>query len=259
MIVTEKLGRKWSLQINVFVFIIGAVLMTAATHQLGLICVLFYFSWVRIYKTGIVLTRTITDAGRVLTGIGCGAITATVPSYIAELSIPSIRGILTGFFECAYQIGSLIGFWINYGITQNMSTTSSTSWRIPMAIQLIPGCILLAGGFLLHESPLWLMRKGRDAEAYRALETLRKLPVEHEYLQQEIQLIRNRLNEESSVANKYGAGSWAFFRGAMDEFSRRGMRNRVFLVFCSFALQNFAGAAGIYDFVKFTRHFLTII
>ncbi|OQE18237.1 hypothetical protein PENSTE_c018G09639 [Penicillium steckii] len=219
---TERLGRKWSLQINVFIFIIGAILMTAATHQLGLIY-----------------------AGRVLTGIGCGAITATVPSYIAELSIPSIRGILTGFFECAYQIGSLIGFWINYGITQNMTTTSSTSWRIPMAIQLIPGCILLAGGFLLHESPLWLMRKGRDAEAYRALETLRKLPVEHEYLQQEIQLIQSRLNEETSVANKYGTGSWAFFRGAMDEFSRRGMRNRVFLVFCSFALQNFAGAAAI--------------
>ncbi|CAI7580203.1 hypothetical protein N7533_009886 [Penicillium manginii] len=219
---TERLGRKWALQINVFIFIIGAVLMTAATHQLGLIY-----------------------AGRVLTGIGCGAITAAVPSYIAELSIPSIRGILTGFFECAYQIGSLIGFWINYGITQNISATSSTSWRIPMAVQLIPGCILLVGGFFLHESPLWLMRKERHAEAHQALETLRKLPIEHEYLQQEVRLIQNRLNEEASVASKYGTGSWAFFRGAMDEFSRRGMRNRVFLVFCSFALQNFAGAAAI--------------
>lgn len=127
-----------------------------------------------------------------------------MPSYIAELSIPSIRGILTGFFECAYQIGSLIGFWINYGITQNMSATSSTSWRVPMAVQLIPGCILLVGGFFLHESPLWLMRKERHAEAHQALETLRKLPIEHEYLQQEVRLIQNRLNEEASVASKYG-------------------------------------------------------
>lgn len=37
-LVTERFGRKWTLQINVFVFIIGAVMMTAATHQLGLIC-----------------------------------------------------------------------------------------------------------------------------------------------------------------------------------------------------------------------------
>lgn len=49
-----------------------------------------------------------------------------------------------------------------------------------MAIQLIPAAILLAGGFFLHESPLWLMRKGREAEAKAALVQLRHLPVEHE-------------------------------------------------------------------------------
>lgn len=52
-------------------------------------------------------------AGRALTGWGCGVITATVPSYIAELSISSIRGILTGLFEVTYQSGALVGFWIN--------------------------------------------------------------------------------------------------------------------------------------------------
>lgn len=113
-----------------------------------------------------------------------------------------------------------------------------------MGVQLIPAVFLFIGGFLLHESPLWLMRKERNDEAYRALETLRRLPVDHPYVQQEIQNIQNRLNEEASVASKYGQGSWAFFRGAMDEFSRRGMRNRVFLVFCAFALNNLSGASG---------------
>lgn len=242
-LVTERFGRKWTLQINVFVFIIGAVIMTAATHQLGLICILALPS--HPYHHVHAANNRSPDAGRILTGIGCGAITATVPSYIAELSIPSIRGILTGFFECAYQIGSVIGFWINFGITETMSTSSSTSWRIPMAVQLIPAVILFIGGFCLHDSPLWLMRKERHAEAHQALESLRKLPVEHPYLQQEIQLIQNRLNEEAGVASKYGTGSWAFFRGAMDEFSRRGMRNRVFLVFCAFALNNLSGASGM--------------
>ncbi|KAJ5621645.1 hypothetical protein N7528_006428 [Penicillium herquei] len=220
--ITERVGRKWTLQISVFVFIIGAVMMVAATHQLGLIY-----------------------AGRVLTGLGCGAITASVPSYIAELSIPSIRGILTGFFECAYQIGSVIGFWINYGITMHMSTNSSISWRIPMAVQLVPAGLLFIGGFFIHESPLWLMRKDRNSEAYKVLEYIRNLPVEDPYIQQDIYLIQNRLNEEASVASKYGTGSWAFFRGALDEFSRKGMRSRVFLVFCAFTLQNFSGAAAI--------------
>ncbi|KAH6889730.1 general substrate transporter [Thelonectria olida] len=221
-LITEKVGRKWALQSNVVVFLIGAIIMTAATGQLS-----------HIY------------AGRVLTGIACGAITATVPSYIAELSIVSIRGILTGLFEVAYQIGSLIGFWINYGINQNMDPTTSTSWRVPMAVQIIPAGILLIGGFFLHESPLWLMRKNREEEATVALEKLRKIPRDHVYLQEDLQMIRVRLVEEAAIASKFGTGAWAFFRGALYELSRKGMWNRVVLVFCSFALQNMSGAAAI--------------
>ena len=117
--------------------------------------------------------------GRVLTGIGCGAGTATVPSYIAELSVSSIRGILTGLFELAYQVGSVIGFWINYGINNTMDSSVAATWRIPMAVQLVPAGLLFIGGFFLHESPLWLLRKGRDNEAYEALEQIRRLPADH--------------------------------------------------------------------------------
>lgn len=57
--------------------------------------------------------------------------------------------------------------------------------------------------------------------------------------------MRDRLAEEAAVSGKYGTGRWAFFRGAMSELSRKGMRNRVFLIFCGFALQNFGGAGAI--------------
>ncbi|KAL6832224.1 general substrate transporter [Trichoderma camerunense] len=220
--ITEKVGRKWALFISNVVFLIGAVIMTAATHSLG-----------NIY------------AGRVLTGLACGGITATVPSYIAELSVPSIRGILTGLFEIAYQIGSVIGFWINYGINQNMDVNSTASWRIPMAIQIVPCGMLLIGGVFLHESPLWLFRKDRAEDGTKALEGIRHLPRDHEYLKEDVQMIRGRLMEENNIASRYGAGSWALFRGALYELSRKGMRNRIILVFCSFALQNMSGAAAI--------------
>lgn len=57
-------------------------------------------------------------------------------------------------------------------------------------------------------------------------------------------MMRSRLIDEARVAGKYGNGSWAFFRGALYELTRKGMWNRVLLVFCSFALQNMSGAAG---------------
>lgn len=37
-LVTEKIGRKWALQANTLLFLIGAIIMTAATHQLSYIC-----------------------------------------------------------------------------------------------------------------------------------------------------------------------------------------------------------------------------
>jgi sugar porter (SP) family MFS transporter len=219
---TERIGRKWALQVNVLVFILGAALMTATTENLSMIY-----------------------AGRALTGLGCGAITATVPSYIAELSVPSIRGILTGLFEILYQIGSLIGFWINYGISQHISESSSASYRIPLGVQLIPAVLLLAGGCLVHESPLWLMRKGKKDQALNTLTSIRKLPIDHPYIQEDIANIEARLFEEASISESYGTGTMALYRGVLKECTRKGMRNRFLLIFCAFALQNFSGASAI--------------
>lgn len=40
VLVTEKIGRKWALQANTLLFLVGAIIMTAATHQLSYICML---------------------------------------------------------------------------------------------------------------------------------------------------------------------------------------------------------------------------
>lgn len=215
--------------------------MTAASNQLSYICTLLYSLPLAMAAE---LTHHFLDTGRAITGFACGAVTATVPSYIAELSIPSIRGILTGLFEVTYQIGSVVGFWINYSISQNLDLTSTLSWRLPMAVQIIPGGILLIGGFFLHESPLWLLRKKRAEEAHRALESLRHIPVTHQYLQEELGAIQVRLEEEAVIARGYGTGFYAYCRGALKELSMRGMRNRVWWIWCAFTLQNLSGAAG---------------
>lgn len=38
MSVTEYAGRKWALNSSCVIFLVGAILMTAATHQLDYIC-----------------------------------------------------------------------------------------------------------------------------------------------------------------------------------------------------------------------------
>jgi MFS family permease len=41
-------------------------------------------------------------AGRALTGLGVGALTGIIPSYIAEVAPPAIRGQLTGLVDLLY-------------------------------------------------------------------------------------------------------------------------------------------------------------
>jgi hypothetical protein len=36
-----------------------------------------------------------------------------VPIYISEISPPAIRGRLVGIYEMGWQLGGLVGFWIN--------------------------------------------------------------------------------------------------------------------------------------------------
>lgn len=69
----EMLGRVRSIQVTSAIFLAGVVVMTATTTSLPMIY-----------------------AGRVLTGLGVGALTGIIPSYIAEVAPPAIRGQLTG-------------------------------------------------------------------------------------------------------------------------------------------------------------------
>lgn len=52
--------------------------------------------------------------------------------YISEISPPAIRGQLVGMYEIGWQIGGLVGFWINYGITKHIAA-SHKQWVIPFA------------------------------------------------------------------------------------------------------------------------------
>lgn len=86
---------------------------------------------------------------------GVGGASMLVPLYIAEVSPPTIRGRLVGVYEIGVQFGTLIGFWINYGVSRTMPDNSS-QWRTPFALQLIPGGLLLLGMLAVPESPRYV-------------------------------------------------------------------------------------------------------
>ncbi|KAI9929618.1 hypothetical protein MW887_001092 [Aspergillus wentii] len=139
---------------------------------------------------------TLLYVGRVLTGLGVGASSMVIPIYIAECSPALIRGRLVGIFEIMLQIALVFGFWVNYGVNENIPDTSATQWRVPVGIQFIPAGLLLFCMTWMIESPRWLASQNNIAKAQANLAWVRHLPLDHEYVVNELAEIQTAINLE---------------------------------------------------------------
>jgi MFS family permease len=52
-------------------------------------------------------------AGRVISGIGIGAISAVSPAYVSECAPKEVRGRITGMFQIMVAIGVMISYFVN--------------------------------------------------------------------------------------------------------------------------------------------------
>ncbi|KAL2169123.1 hypothetical protein VTG60DRAFT_6450 [Thermothelomyces hinnuleus] len=210
------LGRRKSLFVFAGVFLIGAGIMLAASSERGL---------------GTIL------AGRVLAGIGVGGASNMVPIYISELAPPAVRGRLVGIYELGWQIGGLVGFWINYGVNTTLAPTRS-QWLIPFAVQLIPGGLLFLGVLWIKESPRWLFSKGRRDEAMKNLCWIRNLEPTDQYILEEVQYIDQDLER---FEREVGKGFWK----PLLALKQRKVQWRFFLGGMLFLFQNASGINSI--------------
>lgn len=116
---------------------------------------------------------------------------------------------------------------------------------LSVGVQLIPAGLLAMGLPFLKESPTFLIKRGRMDEAYKILSYLRKLPADHEYVQQDVEFIRRQLEEERSAAGGGIPTFSAFLKSATKLCFAKGIRNRFVLVFLMFMWQAWSGAAAI--------------
>ncbi|KAL5406365.1 hypothetical protein PMIN06_012849 [Paraphaeosphaeria minitans] len=174
-------------------------------------------------------------AGRVISGFGVGGCTMIVPIYISEIAPPAIRGRLVGTYELGWQIGGLVGFWINYGMSQSLPY-GRNQWLIPFAVQLIPAGIVLIGSLLfLRESPRWLWTRGRREEGVATLCWLRKLQPDDTYILEEIEMMDLQIQGLPS----------GFIKPIRLALTDSKVLWRLFLGHMLFVLQNFSGINAI--------------
>lgn len=173
--INDRFGRRYSLMVFALVFLVGAAVQVAAHHNIGYIY-----------------------GGRVVAGLGIGGMSSITPVFVSENSPPQHRGRIAGLFQEFLVIGSTFAYWLDYGVALHVPE-STEQWRIPVAIQLIPGGLMLIGLFFLTESPRWLMKQGRREEALHSLAYIRNEPETSPDVQKEIAEIYAAIEEESAA------------------------------------------------------------
>ena len=97
------------------------------------------------------------------------------PAYASELCPLPLRAYLTAYTNMCFATGQLIGA----GVLQSfIDRHDDWAWRIPFALQWLWIPFLAVASFLMPESPWYLVRNGRYAEAEASV---RRITAEHEH------------------------------------------------------------------------------
>ncbi|KAI8370765.1 general substrate transporter [Choanephora cucurbitarum] len=172
--ICDWIGRKNTILLGTGVFAIGALFETIG------------------YNFGLLL------AGRLLVGFGEGFLTNAIPLYHTEIAPPDIRGRLITLFSAMSSIGTIVGYFVNFGTSY---LTTDWSWRTPFIIQL-GVCLFLMLAYFLPFSPRWLVDKGRKEEALQVLAQLHGSSVDDPEVRNEFNCICEEIEQEHAYGNR---------------------------------------------------------
>lgn len=172
----------------------GAAMAGGLSDRLGrkkvlmLAAVLFCVS-----SLGTALPRTLPEfvAARFFAGVAIGVASALAPLYIAEVSPPGIRGRLVTLNQMAIVTGILCAYLVNW----LLAGLGPSSWRWMFAAAAFPSAVFLVSLFFIPESPRWLIKNEREAEA---LSVLRRIAGEPEAAREAAE-IRASLTEQAAA------------------------------------------------------------
>ncbi|GAB3385140.1 hypothetical protein GCM10027317_34220 [Massilia agri] len=125
--------------------------------------------------------------GRLLQGLSGGVIAVVVPLYLAECLPANQRGRGLALFQFALTVGIVLAAFIGNHYLSNaelaiqaagsdaaaVSAAADRAWRSMFLAVLYPGTLFLLGCLFVSESPRWLIRRGRAAQAASVLSRLR--------------------------------------------------------------------------------------
>lgn len=133
----DLLGRRKTIFYGAVIFVVGGACQTFATGMPMMML------------------------GRIIAGLGVGALSTIVPVYQSEISPPHNRGKLACIEFSGNIFGYMCSVWMDYFCS---FIPSDWAWRLPLFMQVAMGALLAIGSYLIVESPRWLLDNDHDEE-----------------------------------------------------------------------------------------------
>lgn len=141
--VADRVGRRPTVLCTAALFVVG-VLLAAFSPSYGVLV-----------------------GARVVIGLAVGSASMVVPLYIGESAPRRFRGGLVSLNQLAITIGILVSYLVDYGLA------STQNWRLMFGLAAVPAVLMFTGILFQHESPHWLVTRGREDEARAVLRQVR--------------------------------------------------------------------------------------
>ncbi|GMF76446.1 unnamed protein product [Aspergillus oryzae] len=194
MFLGDKLGRTRLIFMGASILIIGALLTT----------VCFTGHW----EVGQFVI------GRVVSGIGNGMNTATIPVWQSECSGAHNRGFLVCFEGAMIAGGTFIAYWVVFGMSH---AADSVQWRFPVALQIFFALVVAAGAMMLPDSPSWFVMRGLDKEACEVLGKLKGTSPDSDQVLHDFNFLKQDMESSKNTQSNWKT---VFTFGKTQEFQR---------------------------------------
>lgn len=188
----DMYGRKKGLMITMVVYIVGIIIQIASVK-----------SWVQYF------------IGRIISGLGVGAVSVLAPMFISETSPKAIRGTLVSMYQLMITLGIFLGYCSTYGTYHGYD--DSRQWRIPLGLSFAWALLMILGMVFTPESPRFLIEKGRIEQAKTSLAKINKVDIESDFIKNEMEILVSAIELEQNAGN----ASWGeLFTGKPKIFYR---------------------------------------
>ncbi|KAJ5122200.1 uncharacterized protein N7443_002301 [Penicillium atrosanguineum] len=172
--------------------------------MVGSLFLMMCFIFLQFFATSIYMYL----GAEILLGIPWGVFQTLTTTYAAEVCPNVLRPYLTMLVSLCWSIGYLLGTGV---LRAFLSSEGQWAYRIPFALQWVLPIPLAIGIFLAPESPWWLIRKGRIADAGAVIKRLRSRDTPEDEIADTVAMMEHTVKIENEM--KASSTYWDLFKG----------------------------------------------